>query len=82
MVVGGWEIRLNLRSNLMKTLLVISLLTLLAGCDSGTLETGYAPRKLNDNTTVRQSYYASPFSPEAAEGGSTMTPGLSTPSHY
>ena len=50
----------------MKTWLTITMLVLLAGCESGALETGYVPRKLTDSPGERQSYYASPFSPEAA----------------
>ncbi len=34
------------------------------GCGSK-LETGYAPRKLNDSDAERRGYYAAPFSPEA-----------------
>ena len=37
---------------------------LVLGCNS-TLETGYKPRRLGASPTVRRSYYASPFTPEA-----------------
>ena len=40
------------------------MLILLAGCEE-TLETGYKPSALKDSATVRRSYYASPFTPEA-----------------
>ena len=36
----------------------------LAGC-ADTLETGYKPRPLHDSPTMRRSYYARPFTPEA-----------------
>ncbi len=35
------------------------------GCGGSKLETGYAPRKLNDSDAERRGYYAAPFSPEA-----------------
>jgi hypothetical protein len=37
----------------------------LAGCSSGTTETGYKYRPLGDSSAVRQAYYAQPFSPSA-----------------
>ncbi len=67
----------------MKMWLTLSLLVLLlAGCDSGVLETGYMPRKLTDTPAVRQSYYASPFSPEAAQSPRTGEAGMHVPGQY
>ena len=37
----------------------------LVGCTSA-LEDGYKPRKLGASDAARRSYYASPFTPEAA----------------
>jgi hypothetical protein len=42
----------------------ILLLALAAGC-SNTLETGYKPVSLGASSSLRRSYYASPFTPEA-----------------
>jgi hypothetical protein len=47
----------------MRCLVILSLL-LLAACQSK-LETGYQPRPLGSNETVRRGYYATPFTPEA-----------------
>ncbi len=67
----------------MKKLLTISIFLLLAGCDNGTLETGYTPRKLTDSPAVRQSYYAAPFSPEATQAGpSGIDGGQRGPTRY
>ena len=74
---------LKYESNPMKKLLFISLLVLIAGCESGTLETGYSPHKLTDSSTIRQGYYASPYSPEATranQGGTDI--GMTAPSRY
>ena len=43
------------------------LLALACGCTQE-LETGYKPRALSASPAERRAYYASPFSPEAAEG--------------
>ena len=40
------------------------LLLAAAGCSS-TLETGYKPTSLGASASLRRSYYASPFTPEA-----------------
>jgi hypothetical protein len=40
------------------------LLALAAGC-SNQLETGYKPQSLGASSSLRRSYYASPFTPEA-----------------
>jgi hypothetical protein len=40
------------------------LLALAAGC-SNQLETGYKPTSLGASSSLRRSYYASPFTPEA-----------------
>jgi len=67
----------------MKRLIVILSLAVLAGCDSGALETGYRPRKLTDSATERQAYYASPYSPEASQASnSSPDPALRRPSRY
>jgi hypothetical protein len=42
----------------------IFLLALAAGC-SNQLETGYKPQSLGASSSLRRSYYASPFTPEA-----------------
>jgi hypothetical protein len=42
----------------------IFLLAVAAGC-SNTLETGYKPVSLGASSSLRRSYYASPFTPEA-----------------
>jgi hypothetical protein len=44
--------------------LIFLLLPALAGC-SNTLETGYKPTSLGASASLRRSYYASPFTPEA-----------------
>ncbi len=67
----------------MKTWLAIPILLISLGCESGALETGYYPNKLNDSSSERQSYYASPFSPEAsAKTNSTPDPSLRRPNRY
>jgi hypothetical protein len=67
----------------MKKLMFLSLAILLAGCESSTLETGYAPRKLSDNAAVRSSYYASPYSPNPDRAGATsIDPGMRAPGQY
>jgi hypothetical protein len=49
-------------------MMLVMLIAVVAGC-SDTLETGYKPRALKDSPTIRRSYYASPFSPEARAPG-------------
>lgn len=49
----------------MRWLAPLTLLILLTGCGPERLETGYQPKALNSSPTMRRSYYASPFSPEA-----------------
>jgi len=67
----------------MKTLLTISILVALAGCDSGALETGYYPHKLSDSPADRQSYYASPYSPESNNrSNNAPDPALRKPTRY
>jgi hypothetical protein len=51
---------------------VVLALVLASGCGTAKLATGYQPRPLGANDTVRRSYYAAPFtagaqSPEAAK---------------
>jgi len=67
----------------MKICFAISLLLLAVGCDSGALETGYYPNKLNDSSSERQSYYASPYSPEATSNtNSSPDPSLRKPGRF
>ena len=49
---------------LMRKTCCLLLLFAAAGCSS-TLETGYKPTSLGASATLRRSYYASPFTPEA-----------------
>lgn len=50
----------------MKALLFfVGIVSITAGGCGSKLETGYAPRKLNDSDAERRGYYAAPFSPEA-----------------
>jgi len=67
----------------MKQLLFIMTLVFLAGCESGALETGYYPHKLTDTPSERQSYYASPFSPESnSNTNNSPDPAMRKPSRY
>ncbi len=67
----------------MKILRFIPILFLSLGCESGALETGYYPNKLNDSSSERQSYYADPYSPQAtAKTNSNPDPSLRRPTRY
>lgn len=67
----------------MKTWLAIPIVLVAVGCESGALETGYYPSKLNDSASERQSYYASPYSPEAtSKTNSTPDPSLRKPGRF
>lgn len=52
-----------MRTSLQITLAMLALFVV--GCGPEKLETGYQPHALNSSPTMRRSYYASPFSPEA-----------------
>ncbi len=67
----------------MKKLIFLTFAILLTGCENSTLETGYTPRKLSDNSAVRSSYYASPYTPTSNRDGATaVSPGIPTPGQY
>ena len=51
----------------MRKWLFLGCLALVAGCGAETTETGYHPRPLNSNDTIRKGYYAPPYSPQARE---------------
>lgn len=51
----------------MRTWLLLGCLCCLAGCGTEPTETGYIPRPLNRNESIRRGYYAAPYSPEERE---------------